>query len=75
VKIHEQEDVTPASKFSKEYKNTVIWEGKTDANGKASHSFKARKQDKYTYWHAVDQSFMNGVEIVEQPEYGPIIYR
>ena len=72
VKIIEQKDVTPPLKLQSKYESKVIWEGKTDANGKASCSFKTLKSDKYTYWHSVDESFMNGKKIITQPDYGPI---
>jgi hypothetical protein len=72
VKIIEQKDVTPPLKLQSKYESRVIWEGKTDANGKASCSFKTLKSDKYTYWQSVDESFMNGKKIITQPDYGPI---
>ena len=72
VKIIEQKDVTPPLKLQSKYESKIIWEGTTDANGKASHSFKTLKSDKYTYWHSVDESFMNGKKIITQPDYGPV---
>ena len=73
VRIIEQKDVTPPLKLQSKYESKVIWEGKTDANGKASCSFKTLKSDKYTYWHSVDESFMNGKKIITQPDYGSLI--
>src|SRR5690606_8917482 len=55
-----------------EYENTVIWEGITDASGKATFTFNAKKKDKYTYWQSVDDNFKLGKNIVSQPEYKPI---
>lgn len=72
VKIIEQKDITKPFQLTNEYETIVIWEGKTDSNGKASYSFKGRKNGKYTYWTSVDESFMVGKEIITQPEYKPL---
>ena len=72
VAVYEQKDVTSVLKLQNEYESNKIWEGVTDAYGKASHSFKTYKKDKYTYWHSVDESFMAGKKKIEQPEYGPL---
>lgn len=72
VKIIEQKDVSSKLQLSSEYETQVIWEGKTDANGKASYSFKGYKSDKYTYWHSVDESFMAGKKIIARPDYGSL---
>ena len=72
VKIIQQEDVTGAFQVESKYESTVIWEGVTDAEGKATYSFNAMKKDKFTYWHSVDENFKAGKNLVKQPEYEPI---
>lgn len=75
VAIYELKDVTPSLAIlpTSEYENNKIWEGVTDADGKASHTFSTLKKDKYTYWHYVDESFTEGKKKIEQPEYGPLV--
>ncbi|MEZ4890714.1 MAG: hypothetical protein R2779_09250 [Crocinitomicaceae bacterium] len=74
VRIIEQKDVTPPLKLQSKYESKIIWEGKTDANGKASYSFKTLKSDKYTYWHSVDEDAIQvgGGKILTRAEYGPL---
>ena len=74
VRIIEQKDVTPPLKLQSKYESKVIWEGKTDANGKASHTFKGYKSDKYTYWQSVDEDAIQvgGNKILTRAEYGPL---
>ena len=74
VAVYELKDVTPTLSIlsDSKYDSNKIWEGVTDIYGKASHSFKTYKKDKYTYWHSVDESFIAGKKKVEQPEYGPL---
>ncbi|MCO5258628.1 MAG: hypothetical protein M9916_00595 [Crocinitomicaceae bacterium] len=74
VRIIEQKDVTPPLKLQSKYESKIIWEGKTDANGKASCSFKTFKSDKYTYWHSVDEDAIQvgGNKILTRAEYGPL---
>lgn len=76
VAVYELKDVTPSLAIlpTSEYENNKIWEGVTDSDGKASHSFKAYKKDKYTYWHYVDESVVKtgNRKLLSQPEYGPL---
>ena len=74
VQITQQEDVTGAFQAESEYESTIIWEGYTDADGKASYSFKAMKKDKFEYWQSVDNSFLFNSEykLLIQPAFMPI---
>ena len=74
VAVYELKDVTPTLSIlsDSKYDSNKIWEGVTDAYGKASHTFNAYKKGKYTYWHSVNESFIAGKKKVEQPEYGPL---
>ena len=74
VAVYEQKDVTSALKLQNEYESNKIWEGVTDAYGKASHSFKTYKKDKYTYWHSVDENAVKegNRKLLSQPEYAPL---
>lgn len=55
VKIIERKEVRPSPlNFETQYKPAVIWEGVTDADGKASHSFKTYKHFTWSYWASVD---------------------
>src|SRR5690606_7425387 len=76
VAVYELKDVTPTLAIlpTSEYENNKIWEGVTDADGKASHTFSTLKKDKYTYWHYVDESVVKSGnrKLLSQPEYGPL---
>jgi len=72
VQITQQEDVTGAFQVESKYENKVIWEGYTDANGKASYSFNAMKKDKFEYWQSVDNAIKLNKEIIYQPDFSPI---
>lgn len=52
----------------------TIWEGVTDANGKASHSFKAKNGANFFYWQYVDQNFTQNpnYEFLILPEFLPL---
>ena len=54
-------------KIGDKYVKTIIWEGETDENGKASYSFYAYSNNKYQYWPLSDQSFMSSYNVVNQP--------
>ena len=75
VQITQQEDVTGAFQAESEYESTIIWEGYTDADGKASYSFKAMKKDKFEYWQSVDNSVLNSSVnvLLTQPDFMPLI--
>ena len=51
------------------YKSSILWEGVTDMNGKASYSFNAYSNNKYQYWQVVDESFLNTNDPIIQPAY------
>ena len=74
VAVYEQKDVTSALKLQNECETRVIWEGMTDINGTATCSFKTFKNDKYTYWHSVDENAVKGGnrKLLSQPEYAPL---
>lgn len=76
VAVYELKDVTPTLAIlpTSEYESNKIWEGVTDADGKASHIFSTLKKDKYTYWHYVDESVVKAGnrKLLSQPEYGPL---
>ena len=71
VQVIEQEDVTGSFQVESEYESTVIWEGYTDANGKASYSFNAMKKDKFTYWQNADLNYIqeNNRKLLKQPDF------
>ena len=76
VAVYELKDVTPTLSIlsDSKYDSNKIWEGVTDAYGKASHTFKTYKKDKYTYWHSVDENAVKGGnrKLLSQPEYAPL---
>lgn len=62
------------SGFNISEETETIWQGVTDANGKATHSFKCYNNDKYSYWQTVEETFYfdaNKVFLI-QPEYQPL---
>lgn len=71
VSIVEQEDVTKAFQVESKYETKVIWEGVTDADGKASYSFNAMKKDKFTYWQSADVNYIQGNnrKLLKQPDF------
>ena len=71
VRVIEQEDVSGAFQVSSEYKSTVIWEGITDQNGRASYTFNAKKKDKFTYWQSADIGYItaNNRKLLKQAEF------
>lgn len=75
VAIYELKDVTSTlAILQSEYESNKIWEGVTDGEGKASHTFSTLKKDKYTYWQYVDESVVKAEnrKILSRPEYGPL---
>ena len=55
----------PVQIFEREAKNsgigsTLIFEGKTDINGRVSHTFKAKKTSRYWYIPIIDESYFGG---------------
>jgi len=71
VQVIQQEDVTGSFQVESEYESTVIWEGYTDVNGKASYSFNAMKKDKFTYWQSADINYIqeNNRKLLKQPDF------
>ena len=76
VAVYELKDVTPTLAIlpTSEYESNKIWEGVTDADGKASHNFSTLRKDKYSYWHYVDESVLKSGnrKILSQSDYGPL---
>lgn len=59
--------------FNNKSKKEVIWEGITDVNGKASHSFKAFNNLDYTYYETVDENVFNNKYVYSRPFFGDLV--
>ena len=74
IKVSVLQEKNTSSGFNSSSDIEVIWEGVTDAYGKAAYTFKAYNSTKYAYWQTVEQSFYfnSSLHKVFQPEFLPL---
>ena len=74
VKVWVLQEKNTGSGFNTGSETEVVWEGVTDAYGKASYSFKAYNSTKYYYWQDAENSFVQdpALHLLQQPEFLPL---
>jgi len=74
VKVSILQEKNTSEGFNSSSETEVVWEGVTDADGKASYSFKAYNSTKYSYWETVDKSFLQNpsIKILQKAEFVPL---
>ncbi len=74
VKVSVLQEKNTSSGCNSSNDTEVIWEAVTDANGKATCTFKAYNSTKYSYWQTVEKSFYfnDSYHKLEQPEFLPL---
>lgn len=74
VKVSILQEKNTSSGFNSGSETEVVWEGVTDANGKASYSFKAYNSTKYSYWQYAEKAFTSDPNLhkLQQPAFLPL---
>lgn len=74
VKVWVLQEKNTSSGFNSSSETEMIWEGVTDAYGKAFASFKAYNSTKYSYWQDAENSFVQNpnLKLLKQPEFLPL---